>query len=90
MGKEKIIKYSKDAVKFIKKQDAITKKRLREAIEGLKNIPMTGDIRPLEGYKDGRMRLRVGSYRVIFKEISEVEIDIVFIMEIGNRGDIYK
>ena len=44
----------------------------------------------MEGYKDGRMRLRVGTYRIIFKEISETEIDIIFIMEIGNRGDVYK
>lgn len=90
MGKERIIKYSRDAVKFIKKQETTIKKRLRAAIEGLKKIPMIGDIRPMEGYKDGRMRLRVGGFRVIFKEISELEIDIIFIMEIGNRGDIYK
>lgn len=44
----------------------------------------------MEGYNDGRMRLRVGTYRVIFKEINETEIDIIFIMEIGNRGDVYK
>ena len=90
MGKERIIKYSRDAVKFIKKQEPTIKKRLRAAIEGLKKLPKIGDIRPMEGYKDGRMRLRVGGFRVIFKEISELEIDIIFIMEIGNRGDIYK
>lgn len=90
MNKKRIIKYSKDAVKFIKKQEQTVKDRLRKAIEGLKNVPMTGDILPMEGYKDGRMRLRVGTYRVIFKEISEIEVDIIFIMEIGSRGDIYK
>lgn len=90
MDKERIIKYSKDAVKFIKKQEQSVKNRLRIAIDGLKNKPMTGDILPMEGYKDGRMRLRVGTYRVIFKEINETEIDIIFIMEIGNRGDVYK
>ena len=90
MDKPRIIKYSKDAVKFIKKQEESVKKRLRNAIEGLKEIPMSGDIRPLEGYKDGRMRLRVGGFRIIFKIINETEINIIFIMEIGNRGDVYK
>lgn len=90
MNKGRIIKYSKQAVKFIKKQEQFVKDRLRKAIYGLKSIPMVGDILPMEGYNDGRMRLRVGNYRIIFKEINEIEIDIVFIMEIGNRGDIYK
>ena len=90
MDKERIIKYSKDATKFIKKQEQSVKHRLREAIKGLKEKPMIGDIRPLEGYRDGRMRLRVGNYRVIFRVINEVEIDIIYIMEIGSRGDIYK
>ena len=68
MRKERIIKYSKDEAKFIKNKMNWQKKRLREAIEGLKKIPMTGDIRTLEGYKDGRIRLRVGSFRVILKK----------------------
>lgn len=90
MDKERIIKYSKDAVKFIKKQEQSVKNRLRKAIDGLKNKPMVGDILPMEGYNDNRMRLRVGTYRVIFKVINETEVAIIFIMEIGNRGDIYK
>ena len=71
MDKARIIKYSKQAVKFIKKQEQSIKYRLRKAIDGLKSVPMIGDILPMEGYRDGRMRLRVGNYRIIFKEINE-------------------
>ncbi len=36
------------------------------------------------------MRLRVGSWRVIYRYGIESEIDILDILDIGNRGDIYK
>lgn len=90
MNKLRIIEYSKDAVKFIKKQDINQKKRIRTAIDGLKEIPMRGDIKPLEGYKDGRYRLRIGIYRIIFKIVDNDKIEIIYIMDIGSRGDIYK
>lgn len=90
MNKLRIIEYSKDSVKFIKKQDINQKKRIRTAIDGLKEIPMRGDIKPLEGYKDGRYRLRIGIYRIIFKIVDNDKIEIIYIMDIGSRGDIYK
>ena len=40
--------------------------------------------------KEGRQRLRVGGWRVIFRYGAENEIEILFVLEIGNRGDIYK
>lgn len=44
----------------------------------------------MSGYKDGRYRLRVGKYRVIYKYINESDIEILNVMDIGSRGDIYK
>ena len=52
--------------------------------------PPEGDIKILQGYSDGRQRLRVGKYRVIFRFISDDQIEIVYIIDIGARGDIYK
>ncbi|MDE6620990.1 MAG: type II toxin-antitoxin system RelE/ParE family toxin [Lachnospiraceae bacterium] len=46
--------------------------------------------KPMQGYKDGRKRLRVGKYRVIYRYKIDREIEILLIMEIGSRGDIYK
>ena len=37
-----------------------------------------------------RKRLRVGSWRIIYRYGAENEIKILFIIDIGNRGDIYK
>lgn len=62
--------------------DVPTKARIKTQIE---KIPK-GDIKLILGYSDGRKRLRVGKYRIIFIE-SNTEL---FIIEIGSRGDVYK
>lgn len=64
--------------------------RIHIAIKGLTKKPPEGDIKKLEGYDDDRKRLRVGGWRIIFKIDSNNEIEILFIIEIGNRGDVYK
>ena len=75
------IVYSKKAVKFLKKQDKPTRIRLVDAIS---KLPLDGDIKKLQG-TDG-YRLRVGDYRVLF-DVNGVIVDII---NIGNRGQIYK
>ena len=85
-----VIKYTKDALKFLNKLDKKSVSRIRMAVEGLTHQPPLGDIKAMQGRKDGRFRLRVGGWRIIFKYGSEGEIEIVFVLEIGNRGDIYK
>lgn len=82
--------YSKTALKFLAKADKPTVMRIRAAIQGLTNTPPDGDIKIMQGYSDGRQRLRVGKYRVIFKYTTDNEIEIVYIIDIGSRGDIYK
>lgn len=74
------VEYSKQAIKFIKKQDNPTKRRLQQAIENLPN----GDVKKLQGQPF--YRLRVGDFRVLFN----INGQVVFISKIGNRGEIYK
>ena len=74
------IAYSKQAIKFLKKQDLPTRKRIITAIE---NLPF-GDVVKLQnrsGY-----RLRVGDYRVIFDK----DGNVVLVEKIDNRGQVYK
>ncbi len=84
------IRYSKSAVKTIKSLDKPTKQRIKEGIEGLTSNPPKGDIKYLQGFTDGRQRLRIGKYRIIYKYSSENNIEILNIIDIGSRGDIYK
>ena len=84
------IRYSKAAVKAINAMDKATKDRIRIGIMGLTQKPPQGDIKPMQGYSDGRYRLRVGKYRIIYKYGVEMQIEILHIIDIGSRGDIYK
>lgn len=88
--KEIKIKYSKDAIKFLSKLDKKSVGRIREAISGLTYNPPVGDIKTMQGYTDGRKRLRVGSWRIIYRHENEETVEIIFVIDIGNRGDIYK
>ena len=72
------IAYAKSAVKYI------------EALEGLTDSPPKGDIKMLQGYSDGRKRLRVGKYRIIYMYTQDGNIEILYIMSVDTRGDIYK
>lgn len=74
------IHYSKQAEKFLKKQDSTTRNRIRSAIQ---NLP-SGDVKKLQGMNG--YRLRVGNYRIIFDRNG----NILYIERIDNRGQIYK
>ncbi len=74
------IQYSKQAEKFLKKQDVPTRNRIRNAIHRLPS----GDVKKLQGTDN--YRLRIGDYRVIFSKDGHV----LYIERIHNRGQIYK
>lgn len=84
------IRYSKDSLKYLSKLDKKSVSRIRDAIEGLTRNPPVGDIKIMQGYNDGRKRLRVGSWRIIYRHTNEETVEIILVIDIGNRGDIYK
>ncbi|ADI28057.1 type II toxin-antitoxin system RelE/ParE family toxin [Geobacillus sp. C56-T3] len=78
--------YRKAAVKFIARQEKEVQERLASGLQGLLAIPPQGDIKKLKG-QDGLYRLRVGTYRVLFR--IDHDERIIYIEAIGNRGDVY-
>ncbi len=74
----------KKAKKFIDKLPINEKKRVVSAIE---RLPNGEDIKKLKGH-DELFRLRVGEYRIIYS-VDNGKL-IVYVMDVGNRGDIYK
>lgn len=84
------IRYARSAAKALEGMDRPTKARIRAGILGLTEKPPKGDIKTMQGYHDGRQRLRIGKYRVVYRYGMEGQIEILHIMEIGSRGDIYK
>lgn len=83
---------SKQAKKFIEKQDKNTRQRLRQAIEDLESDEPKGDI--LRMTNAHTYRVRVGDYRIIFEyrngKINIEVIDYIYVLKINNRGEIYK
>lgn len=84
------IEYSKKAAKYIGGLDRPTKQRIKKAIEGLAEHPPKGDIKTLQGFADERKRLRVGKYRIVYNYRPDGEIEILYIIDVDSRGDIYK
>ncbi len=85
------IKLSKVAEKKYKKLDAVTKRRIKEALKGLSEVenPKYGrDVKPLTGKLKGFYRLKVGDFRVIFAILPEERI--IAVVNIAPRGDAYK
>lgn len=80
------LELSKEAKKFIKKQDKKTQARLIQGLEGITKFPPEGDISAMQRAK-GLYRLRVGTYRIIFEYDEATKTVIVH--AIGNRGDVY-
>lgn len=73
----------KPAKKFIDKLPLNEKRRIAEAIQ---KLPDSGDIKKLEG-TNGKYRLRVGSYRIIYT-VDHGQL-IVCVVDAGNRGQVY-
>ena len=76
----------KSAEKFIVKLPRPEKESILKAIY---KLPEGNDIRELKGKNNkGLYRLRVGDYRIIYT-IDNGKL-IVYVVDAGNRGDIYK
>lgn len=84
------IEYSKDAAKYLQRMEKQKRKHIHDAILGLTVTPPKGDIKPMEGKPEGRYRLRVGGYRVVYRYDHDGTMIVLFVMDIGPRGDIYK
>jgi mRNA interferase RelE/StbE len=80
-----MLTYRKEALKFLEKQNPDTQNRIRNGLKGLVNNPPLGDIKKLTNRE--LYRLRIGSFRVLFK--IDHENEMIHIHIIGNRGDVY-
>jgi len=75
-----MIKYSRQAKKFLGKQEQNTQRRIEAAIQALP----AGDVKKLRGQP--YYRLRVGDFRILFDRDGVV----ILVVKIDNRGQIYK
>jgi mRNA interferase RelE/StbE len=84
------LKLHKDAVRFLRRLPAPRRHQVRARLDLLALDPRDAtrlDVRPLRG-EPGLWRLRVGKIRAIY-EIQDDRL-VVYVLIIGNRGDVYK
>lgn len=86
---------NKTSNKYLNNLDLKTKEKILQKIKLTKDwleskSNVMPDIKSMQGDWKGYYRLRVGNYRVIFRIESQIEIRIMYIESIDNRGDIYK
>lgn len=74
----------KAAKKFI---DSLPAKERLRIVSAIELLPNGEDIKRLKGH-DELLRLRIGTYRIIYT-VDNGRLT-VFIIDAGNRGDIYK
>lgn len=81
------IEYTKKARKFLERRETCQPKRVIRAIN---KLPLEGDIKKLKGLRE-TFRLRVGDFRILYQlhEKTIVLVSII-IIDIDNRGDVYK
>jgi mRNA interferase RelE/StbE len=76
--------YSKTSLKHLYKLGKNIQENIVTAIDGL---PDRGDIQKMRGQSlKNVFRLRVGRYRILYIR----ETDVIRVLEIDTRGDIYK
>ena len=83
------LKFLGKALNDLKKIDRAHQKIIKEKLLILAENPeaLKSNIKKLSGTKDDYYRLKVGSYRVIFKR--EEKKLIIIIVRIGHRKEIY-
>lgn len=80
--------FDKEAEKFLKKQDAVLRRRIREALLELAENPYkASEVMRLKG-RLGQFRKRVGDYRIIY-EIVDHHL-LILVLKISSRGGAYK
>jgi mRNA interferase RelE/StbE len=84
------IKYSRDAEKFIEKQNIRNEVReeLKKFLMKIKGENINIDLKKLGGEWEGYYRIRKGRLRIIFEPNKNERI--LFVEKIDFRGDVYK
>jgi mRNA-degrading endonuclease RelE of RelBE toxin-antitoxin system len=76
--------YSKTSIKYLQK---LERGIARKIIKTIEKLPFEGDINKLKGKKAKNVfRLRIGKFRVIYS----FEKEVIKIIKIDTRGDVYK
>ena len=86
------VEFYKKAEKALKKMPRDRASKVLKSIRDLASLedPLSHrQVIVMQGDWAGFCRMRVGSYRVIFKVNAKNQTQVLFIYHIGSRGDVY-
>ena len=75
------ILYSRTSIKYLK---GLEQKHTKKIVDAIDKLPYEGDIKRLK--VKNVFRLRCGKHRIVY----EMEVEILKILKIDTRGDVYK
>lgn len=79
--------FARSAFRQLQKLDYNTQKRINEKLRFyLSQENPLKFAEPLKDYRFGNWRFQIGNYRILF----DVEENIIFVLKIGHRKDVYK
>jgi len=81
------IKYSKQAVNFLKSSEKRLIARILKKIETLNENPVQHDSKVVEGYNEKMFRIRVGDYRILYEV--DYQKNQLGIVKIDKRSKVY-
>ncbi len=81
------IRYSKQAVNFLKSAEKKLTTRILKKIEKLRENPIGHDSKVIEGYNEKLFRVRVGDYRILYEV--DFKNDQLGIVKIDKRSKVY-
>ena len=83
--------YSADSLKFLKKLETITAKRIVKKIkDNSEQKDVLSRAKALRGVLSGKYRYRIGDYRAIFIIDEKGNLVLLTILNIKHRKDVYR
>jgi len=84
------IEYSKQAIKFARKNDLIPmiREEMKKFLSTLGGKECNVDIKRLRGNWEGYLRIRKGNLRIIF--FFDKKNNVIYVDKVDFRGDVYK
>ena len=82
--------YSENSIKDLRKiEKSVAKRIVKKILFFFKQKNIFDFSNPLKGFGQGRYRFRIGDYRAIFKIDKSGKIQILMILNIKHRKEIY-
>lgn len=82
--------YSKNSIKDLRRIDKLIAQRIIKKIAFFSEQKNIFDFsKPLKGFGENKYRFRIGDYRAIFKIDKSGEIQILMILNIKHRKEVY-